>query len=388
MSTAIQPAFGRLLRRYRVAAGLTQEALAERAGYIRMLERGQRVPQPAAVALVAGALGLSTGERAALAALAALPRPAPAPAPPLPDSGSGPVIPIQPTPLIGRDHDVATVAALSRPSRHGTPVRLVTLTGPGGVGKTGLALTVAARLVGVGSDALFVPLADLREESLVAPAIAHALGVRAAAEPPRDALRAALRDRRIVLVLDNFEQVVAAAPLIADLLSACAGLRVLATSRASLRLRGEHEYPVQPLAAPDPLRLPPGEDVASYPAVGLFVRRARAVKPDFVLSPENAPAVAAICHRLDGLPLAIELAAARVKLLPPRALYKESAASARRVGDMWGLAAALNNLGDVARYQGDRAAAVGPLSESMSLTVAWTAGTKMPVEQAVDEATS
>ena len=161
----------------------------------------------------------------------------------------------------------------------------------------------------------------MRDPGLVAAAVAKVLDVKEAGERPLlDSVRAHLRDRQLLLLLDNFEQVAEAAPLVAELLAAAPRLTVLATSRAALRLSGEREYPVPPLALPDPRHLPAPGQLGRYAAVRLFVERAQAVKPDFRLTNENAPAIAAICHRLDGLPLAIELAAARVRLLPPQAM--------------------------------------------------------------------
>jgi predicted ATPase len=190
------------------------------------------------------------------------------------------------------------------------------------VGKTRLALAVAERLRSRFADGVvLVSLAPLRDPALVASAIAHALGVREEGHRPvEECLVAQLRARQLLLVLDNFEQVLAAAPLVAELLAACPQVTVLATSRAALHLRGEHEFPVLPLALPDPQA--PFEGLAEVAAVALFLDRAQALRPDFGLSPANAATVAAICRRLDGLPLAIELAAAWVKLLPPATLLR------------------------------------------------------------------
>jgi predicted ATPase len=201
-------------------------------------------------------------------------------------------------------------------------VRLLTLTGPGGVGKTRLGLQVAADLLGDFSDgACFVSLGSIDDPGLLVPTIARALGLKEAGERLLiERLKAHLRDERLLLFLDNFEQVASAAPLVLELLSASSELKVLVSTRTVLRLSGEHEYEVPPLELPDPERLPDVVALSEYLALDLFVQRARAVKPDFALTEENAPVVAGICARLDGLPLAIELAAARIKLLSPPAL--------------------------------------------------------------------
>ena len=201
-------------------------------------------------------------------------------------------------------------------------VRLLTLTGAGGVGKTRLALAVAEDLLGAFDDgAFFVDLAPIVDPALVPSAIAGVLDV---GEPAQKSLLESLVDHlrglSVLLVLDNFEQVLPAAPLVAELLSACPRLKVLATSRAALRLSHEHEFPVPTLALPDPKHLPNLEALSQYEAVTLFIQRARAARPDFAVTNASAPAVAELCARLDGLPLAIELAAARVKLLSPQAL--------------------------------------------------------------------
>ncbi len=227
------------------------------------------------------------------------------------------VAPTPLTPLVGRAHLVARAGRFLR--QRG--VRLLTVTGPPGVGKTRLALAVVEEVHDVYPDGVYpVPLAPLSDAALVLPTVARALGLREAPGRPVDAaLVDYLRARRLLLLLDNMEHVIAAAPRIADLLAACPHLTVLATSRAALRVDGEQELLVPPLQSPDPARLSV-EDVARYPAVDLFMQRARAVAPDFALTPANAPTVAALCRRLDGLPLAIELAAARIRLLPPRVL--------------------------------------------------------------------
>jgi predicted ATPase/DNA-binding CsgD family transcriptional regulator len=230
----------------------------------------------------------------------------------------GDTLPHQPGVLVGRSAEAAAAQALLRRDQ----VRLLTLTGPGGSGKTRLAIEVAAALrPGFAGGAHFVDLAPVSDARFVVPAIAETLGVSpAAGRPLRDSVREYLLARQVLLVLDNFEHLLVGAAEVAGLLAACRNLKVLATSRAPLRVRWEHELPVPPLALPDLTRLGPAEEVAKAPAVGLFLQRAQAVRHDFRLTAENAPAVAEICVRLDGLPLAIELAAARVRLLSPRAI--------------------------------------------------------------------
>ncbi len=228
-------------------------------------------------------------------------------------------LPAQPTALVGREREISEVCGRMREPG----IRLLTLTGPGGTGKTRLGLQAAADLLDEHRDGVFfVALADINDTALVPTTMAGALGVVESAELPlEDVLKEYLGRRELLLVLDNFEQVLDAAPLVGKLLSACPKLKVLATSRATLRVYGEQEYPVPPLTLPDPGRLPPVEMLERYEAVRLFAERARAVKPGFVLD-GDAPAVAEICARLDGLPLAIELAAARTRLLPPKAMLK------------------------------------------------------------------
>ena len=201
---------------------------------------------------------------------------------------------------------------------------LLTLTGPGGTGKTRLALQAAADLLDDFPDGtFFAPLATLTEAELFFSAVAETLEVKETGEQAIDeSLKNYLRERRMLLVLDNFEQVLGAAPAVTELLAVAPGLKVLATSRAPLGLYGEHEFPVPPLTLPDLKRPPSLERLTQFEAVGLFVERARAVKPDFAITNESAPAVAEICVRLDGLPLPIELAAARIKMLPPKAMLQ------------------------------------------------------------------
>jgi predicted ATPase/DNA-binding CsgD family transcriptional regulator len=219
---------------------------------------------------------------------------------------------------LGREREVAAVAALlQQPS-----VRLVTLTGTGGVGKTRLALHVAAAVGDTFADGIcFVPLASISHPGQVMPAIAKALGLWEALDRPvLDHVREYLREQHLLLLLDNFEHVAAAAPELAALLMSCPHLHLLVTSRAALHLSGEYAFPVLPLPTPDLTQVADAQTLAQIAAVRLFVERAHAIQPDFQLTQATARSIAEICVRLDGLPLAIELAAARIKLLPPQAL--------------------------------------------------------------------
>ena len=315
--------FGARLRQLREAAGLSQEELASRARLtakaISMLERGERKrPYPYTVRSLADALGLSEGERAVLTA--AVPT----------QSGDAPVpveaaatypftLPTPLTPLLGREREVEEIAGLLGRT---AAVRLLTLTGPGGIGKTRLGIEAARKAGGYFPDGVaFVALAPLGDAALVIPTVSQVLGLREVASVrPLEVLCQYLREKRFLLVLDNFEHVSEVAPEVVDLLGSCPNLSVLATSRAPLRVRGEREYSVSPLAVPNPTRTPEAKEVAETPAAKLFIERAEDASSPFELTQANTVAVATICWRLDGLPLALELAAAQTRFLGPTAL--------------------------------------------------------------------
>jgi predicted ATPase/DNA-binding CsgD family transcriptional regulator len=227
-------------------------------------------------------------------------------------------LPVQLTSFIGREKEVAKAAQMVLRD----DVRLLTLTGPGGIGKTRLGLQVAAELSEQFADGVFfVNLAPIGDPALVLPTIAQTLGVQESAmRSVLDILQSVLQEKQMLLVLDNFEQVMSAAVEVVALLAGCPRLKVLVTSRATLHLSGEHQFPVTPLTLPDPGHLPELIALSQYEAVALFIARATAARPEFQVSNATAPAVAEICVRLDGLPLAIELAASRITLFPPQAL--------------------------------------------------------------------
>jgi len=323
MTRGAAGSFGAQLRALRETAGFTQEELATIAGLsvhaISALERGERRrPQVDTVRALSAALDLSGPIRDALLASARAPA-----QDATPDRRSGASLPLPLTVLLGREVDVHTLDLWLAASE----VRLVTLTGPGGVGKTRLALEIG-RAVSTkgGTRVLFVELASVRNPAFVAPAIADALGVLDATtlDLPRRA-RVACDGTPTLLVLDNFEQVLDAAPLVADLLASVASLRILATSRAPLRVRGEREYAVGPLALETNVEATPLAELARSPAVRLFVERVRDVRPDFRLTSGNASTVTAICRRLDALPLALELVAPWMKVLTPEDLLRRLA---------------------------------------------------------------
>ena len=315
------PSLGDLLRLCRDRHGLTQEALAASAPSgltvqtVRNVERGRTWPRRYTLDELMRALQADAEEREALVAAWAIRAASTVPGNPartIPTwvpTGASP----RARPLVGRETAEAEVADLLQSEN----IRLVTLTGPGGVGKTSLALSVASTVCDEYPDGfVFVDLSSLRDSELVIAATAEALGLGEQGTRPLLALVLDhLAERQLLLVLDNFEQVLDAAEVVAELCASCPGVRALVTSRMALRLRDEQVYSVAPLAYPKPGEALTVEALSHFPAVALFVERARARRPDFAVTPGNAAAVASLCARLDGLPLAIELAAARVSVL-------------------------------------------------------------------------
>jgi predicted ATPase/DNA-binding XRE family transcriptional regulator len=318
-----QTSFGQWLKQRRKMLDLTRDDLAQRVGCaaitLKKIEADDRHPSKQIAELLAEHLNIPPDERSAFVSFARSEiggNAAPWGTPFHPPHN----LLVQATVLIGREDDVAALRRrLLRPE-----TRLLTLIGPPGIGKTRLAQEVAAQVLDDSADGVFfVALAPISDANLVSTTIAITLGVPE--HGPRAALERLtvfLREKQLLLLLDNFEQILAAAPQITELLTACPLLKIMATSRAPLRIRHERQLPVSALALPDLANFADAEVVAQYAAVTLFVERGQAVKPDFALTLENAASVAAICIRLDGLPLAIELISARVKMLSPTALLE------------------------------------------------------------------
>ncbi len=326
-------AFCLWLKQRRKELDLTQGELARLIGYsakaVEKLEAGERRPSKQIAELLAECLDIPLEEHSQFVEFARVEMVADQLTQPAQADGCAPWrslhrlqhpnnLPAQPNSFIGRSQELAaTLSLLRRPG-----VRLLTLTGPPGIGKTRLALQLATTLIGDFSDGVFlVSLAAIADPALVIPTIVKAMRVHEEARRPLlESLNAYLQDRQILLFLDNFEQVAAAAPSVSELLRAAPQLKIICTSQLVLHLYGEHDFQVPPLALPnieEPYRV---EGLAQYEAVRLFTERAQAARPDFAITPENALVVADICRRLDGLPLAIELAAARIKLLNPQAV--------------------------------------------------------------------
>jgi predicted ATPase/DNA-binding XRE family transcriptional regulator len=319
--------FGRWVKQRRKALDLTQHALAQRIdcalSTIQKIEIDARQPSRQIAELLAKHLELAPSERDAFLHLARSGM----------VSTSQPLVVVPPslrsfnnlpsplTSLIGREWEVTTLCAHLLQD----DMRLLTITGPPGSGKTRLCLQVATQLSDHFADGVcFVALAPISDARLVTAAIARALDMKEIGNQPLvERIKRYLHDRQLLLVLDNFEHVLPAAPLVVELLEAVSCLKVLVTSRALLQLYGEHEFVTPSLALPDLKALPPAHELSHYAAVELFVQRARAAKLDFTLSEENAPTIAELCIRLDGLPLAIELAAAHSKQLAPTALLAQ-----------------------------------------------------------------
>jgi predicted ATPase len=357
--------FGAVLKRFRVAAGLTHEALAERSSLgartISDLERGvSRAPRADTLALLVGALGLSPEQQAELERAA---RPGAAPSLAVSDTSDIPgnlAVPL--TSFIGREVEVQSI---QRSLRQDT-VRVVTLIGPGGVGKTRLASQIATSLQSEFTDRVVaVTLVSEVDGEGVVQAIGRAL-FRDDRHHTFERIAELLAGKDMLLILDNCEHIADAGLRVADLLRAARRLKVLATSRFPLRVSGEREFPVAPLPVPDVTRLLDVSSLSEYAAVALFVDRAMHVRPEFRLTTDNARAVASICTRLDGLPLAVELAAARIKAMSPRLLIE-------RLGD--------TTAGGSLRLLTGGALDLPQRHQTLRDTIAWSHALLSPAEQ-------
>jgi predicted ATPase/Tfp pilus assembly protein PilF/DNA-binding XRE family transcriptional regulator len=317
--------FGGWIKQRRRALDLTQHQLAEQVACsvitIQKLEAGVRRPSQQMLGRLADCLQLTGDDRVAFLQQGRAQRRAPdhSPALSLSPEAYGVALPSPLTPLIGRDHELAWLVARVRRA----DIRLLTCLGPAGVGKTRLILEVTARLQDAFRDgAVVVPLAPLRDAQLLPMAIAQALHIQITSAAPLDDLIADLRERQLLLVLDNFEHIVVAAPALTQLLQACPGLKMIVTSRARLRVRGERVFSLAPLELPDLSQLP-DRRLQAVPSVALFCEIAQALDPQLVLAPATLGTIAQICTRLDGLPLAIEIVATHSRALPPGLLLEQ-----------------------------------------------------------------
>lgn len=323
MTRTVSASFADLLKQYRAAAGMTQEELAERAELsaraVSDLERGL-THRPYAHTVQRLIQSLALDEKNAALLQTAARQPGSESAESAADIRQSVILPLQATAFIGRLREMEEVRSLIGRD----DVRLLTLTGLGGVGKTRLGLRLAEEVApGFSDGVVFVSLASLADPGLVPATIASTLGVGdAGGRPILETLVEHFRTRQVLLVVDNFEHLLPAGEAVAHLLASCPQLKLLTTSRAVLHLSAEHEYSVPPLALPDFGHLPGIVTLSRYDSVQLFLQRAEAIKPGFRMTEENATAIVEICSRLDGLPLAIELAAARIRLFPPHALLE------------------------------------------------------------------
>ncbi len=374
-----ETSFGDRVKCRRKALGLTQKELAHQLGcslsVVQKIEIDERHPSREIAELLAQHLEIAVEQREVFVSRA---RRRQSVLPSVPGAPPGSAqrcdnLPAPLTTLIGREWEVQSLCALLRSEE----VRLLTISGPPGIGKTRLAIAAAQALRDeFAAGACFVGLAPLAEARYVLPAVARALGVSEVEyQPLIERLHAYLYGKQLLLVLDNFEHVAAAAPLVGELLERAPQVKVLVTSRACLHLYGEHEYIAPPLQVPDLARLPAAGELLRYTAIALFVQRARAARLDFYLNDQNARSVAELCAHLDGLPLAIELAAAHSKQLPPAALL------AKLVG---GQGAGAQGAGGAPwEVLTNKARNVPPRQQALYSAIEWSYGLLTPVEQRV-----